>query len=260
MFVRIRHSYLELDESIRAQHRFVADASHELRTPLTTIRGNVDLLRKMMTQSSAISPEQQQTLTAEALRDIAEEAERMSRLVHDMLLLARSDAGVELSLEPIELLTLIEETTRKAQFLPRNVEWQVGDLTVLDGVVVLGHADYLQQLLTIFIENAFKYTIEGYVSLDIQLKNEAVGIRIRDTGIGLDAEQVPFIFERFYRADPSRGLTAGTGLGLSIARWIIDEHQGSIEVMTTKGEGTTFIIWLPRDLATTDSSVIIKVE
>jgi two-component system OmpR family sensor kinase len=249
MFTRIRQSYLELDESIRAQHRFVADASHELRTPLTTIRGNVDLLRKMMTQSSVLSVEEQQTLTADALGDIAEEAERMTRLIHDMLLLARSDAGVEVIMEPIQLLPIIEETIRKVQFLPRNVDWQVPDLSPLEDLVVRGNADYLQQLFTIFIENAFKYTLEGYVSLDVQLKDDAVGIRIRDSGIGLDAEQVPFIFERFYRADPSRGLTAGTGLGLSIARWIIDEHHGSIEVMSTKGEGTTFIIWLPLYLA-----------
>ena len=100
-------------------------------------------------------------------------------------------------------------------------------------------------MLFIFMENAFKYTNEGTVSLDTVLYQNQIGIRISDTGIGMDQEEVPHIFERFYRADESRGVTPGTGLGLSIAKWIIDEHAGSVEVVTAKGKGTTFVIWLP---------------
>ena len=115
-------------------------------------------------------------------------------------------------------------------------------------VSIYGSSDYLQQLLFIFIENAFKYTKQGHVQLDILRLRNQVGIRISDTGIGMDAEQIPQIFERFYRADSSRGQTSGTGLGLSIAKWIIDEHHGSIEVVSKKNEGSMFLIWLPIEL------------
>jgi two-component system OmpR family sensor kinase len=239
MFTRIQQSYSDLQDSIQAQKRFVADASHELRTPLTTIRGNIDWLRKIQAEKQELEP------FTEVFQDISEEAERMSRLLNDMLMLARSDAGFKMEREPLLMVEIVREVARKAQLLPKTVEWQVADLSTLDGVFVNGNKDYLQQLLYIFIENAFKYTHEGYVRLEGLKSNEQIGIKIIDTGIGLDREQIPYIFERFYRADPSRGLTSGTGLGLSIARWIIDEHQGSIEVTTHKGEGTTFIIWLP---------------
>ncbi|KHF31967.1 Alkaline phosphatase synthesis sensor protein PhoR [Paenibacillus sp. P1XP2] len=129
--------------------------------------------------------------------------------------------------------------------LPRTAEWITGDFSVLNGVYINGNKDYMQQMLFIFIENAFKYTPEGQVVFDAFIYKNQVGIRISDTGIGMDKEEVPHIFDRFYRADQSRGVTEGIGLGLSIAKWIIDELEGSVEVVTRLGEGTTFIIWLP---------------
>jgi two-component system OmpR family sensor kinase len=250
MLSRIQSVYSELEEAYRAQRRFVSDASHELRTPLTTIRGNVDLLEKMWRSSQptdAEAPKERVQLSLEAMRDIADEAQRMSRLVNDLLSLARADAGYQMEKQQIPLKPLVEEVIRRAQFLPRQTEWLTGDLTVLDDVLVYGNKDYLQQLLFIFIENAFKYTTTGHVRMDALASEDhaQIGIRIEDTGVGMDEEEVPQIFERFYRADPSRGRTSGTGLGLSIARWIIDEHQGSIEVKTRKGKGSAFVIWLP---------------
>ncbi len=248
MLARIQAVYSEIEESYRAQRRFVSDASHELRTPLTTIRGNVDLLEKIWKtakeQPSYLDTEKME-LSLEAMRDIAGEAERMSRLVNDLLSLARADAGYAMEKQRVELKPLVEEVARRAQFLPRKADWRVGDLDALNGVTVDGNKDYLQQLLFIFIENAFKYTPEGHVRMDALRAGDQIGIRISDTGIGMDKDEVPLIFERFYRADPSRGKTSGTGLGLSIAKWIIDEHGGSIEVKTRLGEGTTFVIWLP---------------
>ncbi|MNN58885.1 Alkaline phosphatase synthesis sensor protein PhoR [compost metagenome] len=123
---------------------------------------------------------------------------------------------------------------------------------MLEGIGVNGSRDHLTQMLFIFIENAFKYTPEGTVRLDAVVREGQVGIRVADTGIGMDKEEIPHIFERFYRADESRGVTAGTGLGLSIAKWIIDEHGGSVEVTTRLGSGSTFLVWLPvffRDMA-----------
>lgn len=242
MLGRIESMYKELDSAYRTQRRFVSDASHELRTPLTTIRGNVDLLQKMWEEKDGAGDP---ALTREAMRDISQEAERMSRLVSDLLALARADAGTQIDKVPVALAPIVHEVIRKAHFLPRSAEWRTGDLQALEGACVMGNADYLQQLLFIFIENAFKYTPEGHVELDALRMDGQIGLRLRDTGIGMDQEEIPQIFERFYRADASRGQTAGTGLGLSIAKWIIDELNGSIEVVSRKGEGSLFIIWLP---------------
>lgn len=249
MLERTEGFYKELEDAYAAQRRFVSDASHELRTPLTTIRGNVDLLQKMWTEAPGeranMDEETIKQISVEAVGDISDEAKRMSRLVNDMLSLARADTGQTFELEPVPLQPLVEEVARRAHFLEKTAEWHVGELSVLNGVYVEGNKDYLQQMLFIFIENAFKYTPEGEVSLDVVLYKGQVGLRISDTGIGMDKDEVPFIFERFYRADQSRGITSGTGLGLSIAKWIIDEHKGSVEVVTRRGEGSTFIVWLP---------------
>jgi signal transduction histidine kinase len=227
----------------------VADASHELRTPLTTIRGNVDFLLKMWTTEPGERPnmdeEMIRELSMEALNDMADEGKRMSRLVSDMLSLARADTGKTFDKTPVALEPLVSEVARRAQFLERTAEWNVGDFSLLNGIYMDGSKDYLQQMLFIFIDNAFKYTPEGTVRFDAIVYQGQVGLRISDTGIGMDKSEVPFIFDRFYRADESRGVTEGIGLGLSIAKWIIDEHHGSVEVVTRQGEGTTFVIWLP---------------
>jgi len=242
MLGRIESMYKELESAYRTQRRFVSDASHELRTPLTTIRGNVELLQKLWKEKEGVGDPQ---LTLEAMRDISQEAERMSRLVSDLLALARADAGTQIDKSPVALAPVVAEAIRKAQFLPRTAEWRTGDLSALEGAYVMGNTDYLQQLLFIFIENAFKYTPEGYVELDAVREGGQIGLRLRDTGIGMNQDEIPHIFERFYRADASRGRTSGTGLGLAIAKWIIDELGGSIEVVSRKDEGSLFIIWLP---------------
>jgi signal transduction histidine kinase len=254
MLSRIQTMYSELDDAYSAQRRFVSDASHELRTPLTTIRGNVELLEKVW-KAAASKGEMNSvdfenvTMSLEAMRDISDEAERMSRMVNDLLSLARADAGQVMHKTSVELKPLVDEVVRKAQFLPRTAEWIVGDTSPLIGLNVNGSKDHLQQLLFIFIENGLKYTDEGSVTLDFIRREQLIGFRISDTGIGMDKEEVPHIFERFYRADLSRGTKSGTGLGLSIAKWIIDEHAGSVEVMTQKDHGTTFVIWLPTVLS-----------
>jgi len=251
MLARIQITYRELEDINRTQRRFVSDASHELRTPLTTIRGNVDLLEKMwrqIEQQPDVDPfanREKLVLSLEAMRDIASESARMSRLVNDLLSLARADSGFTIAKSPILLEAVVQEVIRKSQMLPRTAEWITGDLNLLNGITVNGDFDYLQQLLFIFVENALKYTPKGYVKLDALTAKDQVGIRIQDTGIGMNKDDVPLIFDRFYRADISRGQTAGTGLGLSIAQWIIDEFEGSIEVTTRTDQGSTFIIWLP---------------
>lgn len=248
MLGRMEGFYKELEDSYAAQRRFVSDASHELRTPLTTIRGNIDLLQKvweMEPGEGALSEAEIRQLSIESVKDIADESKRMSRLVADMLSLARADTGRTFDIEPVALEPMMNEIARRASFLPHQAEWITGDMSSLNGKYIVGNKDYLQQMLFIFIDNAFKYTPSGEVKLDAVFYQNQVGIRISDTGIGMDKDEVPNIFDRFYRADESRGITEGIGLGLSIAKWIIDEHGGSVEVVTRQGEGTTFVIWMP---------------
>jgi signal transduction histidine kinase len=269
MLSRLEMAYNELDDAYKAQRRFVSDASHELRTPLTTIRGNIDLLERMWAKVKETNLNENSgewmpldsdrwDLSKEAMSDISAEAKRMSTLVNDLLALARADAGYTMEKTLIDLLPLTEEVVRRAQLLPRTAEWKVGDLSALDGVRVNAHPNYLQQLLFIFIENAFKYTPHGYIELSAVRKEQQIGFVIQDTGIGMNPEEIPHIFERFYRADESRGVTVGTGLGLSIAKWIIDEHQGSVEVTTREGDGTKFTVWLPLTFSDTNHSSIIE--
>lgn len=252
MLAGLERAYNHLEDTNAAQRRFVSDASHELRTPLTTIRGNVDLLEKIWLDD-AVATDERQTLSAsekrdmslESIRDIADEARRMSRLVNDMLALARADAGYVVEMGALPLRPLAEEAARRASFLPRRAEWAVDSLAALDGIFVNGNRDYLLQLLFILIENGFKYTPSGRVSLRADRSGDFVGLTVADTGIGIAPQHIPHVFERFYRVDASRGETSGTGLGLAIAKWIADLHHARIEIKSREGEGTAITVWLP---------------
>jgi signal transduction histidine kinase len=249
MLERIQTIYGELNNSYATQRRFVADASHELRTPLTTINGNAEFLKKIWTsmanQPNRLPKDEEIEMSVEALNDITDEANRMVRLVNDLLALARADAGLQIKCEIVKLKPIVDSVVRKAQLIPKDVELKSENLDIMREVLIKADKDYLQQLLFIFVENAFKFTSEGYVEINALRSADKIGLMIRDTGIGMNAHEIPHIFERFYRADSSRGLTPGTGLGLSIAKWILDEHEGTIEIISNKGEGTSFLIWLP---------------
>lgn len=243
MLERIEGSYNELQVMLRTQRRFVSDASHELRTPLTTIRGNVDLLKKIFQKEQSLGHEND--LAVESVDDISAESERMTRLVGDLLSLARADSGLIMDKQLVSLRDVLDAAMKRASFLPRTANWEVANLSSISDVYVLGNADYLLQMVMIYIENAFKYTPDGFVGFTTILEEDRVGLIIEDTGIGISEDDVPHIFDRFYRADLSRGQTAGTGLGLSIAKWISDEHDGQVEIRTAIGKGTRFTVWLP---------------
>jgi two-component system, OmpR family, sensor kinase len=233
-YSELRAANARLEAALASQRRFTADASHELRTPLTTIRGNATLLRQF--------PEMAAVDRGESVDQIADEAERMGRLVQDLLVLARADAGIHMALQPMALAPLVREVYRQAGTLAREVELRLEDP---DDIVVLGDRDYLKELLLILIDNALKYTPPGgHATLRCVQADGSALVTIDDTGAGIDPEDLPHIFERFYRASRARQ-TGGTGLGLSIAKWIVDEHHGSITVESRLGEGTTFAIRLP---------------
>lgn len=225
-----------LERLFQTQQRLLADVSHELRTPLTAIRGNVDLMRRM----GDADPE--------SLEIIQEEIERMTRLVGDLLLLARADAGgLPLEIEKVELDNLLFEVYRQVRLLESSVAVKV---TEVDQVCIMGDVDRLKQLLLNLISNATKYTPDGgTVDVSLSKKNGWAYLKIADTGMGIPAEDLPYIFDRFYRVDKARARgqsgKGGAGLGLAIAKWIAQAHGGNIDVISKVGEGTTFTIILP---------------
>jgi heavy metal sensor kinase len=225
-----------LEQLFQAQQRLVADVSHELRTPLTTIQGNLDLLRRGATDDLE--------LRAAALRAIGDETGRMRRLVNDLLLLAQADAGLTLYKQPVEMDTLLLEIYRQALVMAR------GEVTVRlgaeDQALVMGDADRLRQLLLNLVDNALKYTpSDGDVTLTLSRSDGWVKVAVADTGIGMTPEDQARIFDRFYRSDPSRTRPGGSGLGLAIAQWVVQAHDGRIEVESTLGQGSKFTVWLP---------------
>jgi heavy metal sensor kinase len=229
------------------QQRFIADISHELRTPLTVIRGNLDLVRRMGMRQAVGGdggPDPQQEALEASLTAMQSEADRMARLVNDLLLLAQADAGVQLRREPVEIDTIVLDVYREGKALANGIE------LVLDPpecAVVAGDPDRLKQLLLNLVDNAIKYTPEGgCVHLSMARSDGWVRIDVSDTGVGIPPEHLPHIFDRFYRVDKARSRKhGGTGLGLSIARWIAEAHGGWIEVQSEVGRGSTFTVWLP---------------
>jgi two-component system OmpR family sensor kinase len=223
--------------------QFVADASHELRTPLTSIRGYAELYR----QGAVASPDE----VAGVLRRIEDQAARMGLLVDDLLLLARLDHERPLDRSPVDLAVLAVDAVHDAHAVApdRAVGLRLpparGDEPV--AVPVLGDAARLRQVVGNLVNNAITHTPPG-ARIEVRLRTmEAQGVlEVADAGPGLPPEQAQRVFERFYRADPSRGRdSGGTGLGLAIVAALVAAHGGRVEVDTAVGVGTTFRVMLP---------------
>ena len=225
-----------LDEAYELQRRFVADASHELRAPLTAIHSNLELLERR--------PELSSEVQRDAIQEANLEARRLKRLVNDLLALARADAGINLSLNPVELDRVVLEALRECQALCDGQELRIDEL---EPVMVRGDADRLKQLGIILLDNAVRYTPpEGTVTVSVTRNENSAHFSVRDTGVGIAAEDLPHVFERFYRADPARSRDpGGTGLGLSIAEWIVEQHGGEIRVESQSRSGTVAAVRLP---------------
>ncbi len=263
MIGRIQAAFAAQQESERRMRQFVADASHELRTPLTSLRGFTDVLLR----GAKDDPEDAEKV----LRSMQRECERMSRLVHDLLTLARLDAGRQLNRQRFDLVELVGEAVDQARIL-------AGDRTVTmrtDGggpLFIVADQDKIKQVLLILLDNALKYGrqgADGWVRVQISRSPDQAQLQVTDNGQGIRAEDLPHIFERFYRADKTRSRTtsqlaipggnpasttgvlramnaSGSGLGLSIALAIIQAHGGSIWAQSQWGQGTQFTIQLPR--------------
>ena len=224
-----------LEGLFQTQRRFLADVSHELRTPLTAIRGNVDLIRQMGEADE------------ESLDVITSEVDRLTRLVRDLLLLAQAETGkLPLARDTVELDTIMLEVFQQARVLAREgVTLKLGRE---DQARVEGDRDRLKQVLWNLVANALENTpAPGTVTLDLICEGQWAAWQVTDTGPGIPEADLPNIFERFYRRDPSRkrNSSGGAGLGLSIAYWITRSHGGDIQVRSTVGQGSTFIVRLP---------------
>ncbi|MGC4042698.1 MAG: HAMP domain-containing sensor histidine kinase [Armatimonas sp.] len=227
---------LELD--FVRQQQFIADASHELRTPLTVIKANTSLALA----DPELTIDERETLT-----EIDGAADRTTRIVQDLLLLARSDAGqLNLEKEPIALGPLFEELAREAPKLRENTADVVVQLA--EPITIEADPHHLRRLLTNLVDNALRHTPSvGQVTLSAIDKGGHVVLSVEDTGEGIPLEHLPQIGERFYRADASRARTmGGTGLGLAIARSIVESHGGNLHIHSVLGEGTRVDIDLPR--------------
>jgi two-component system, OmpR family, sensor kinase len=228
------HMMGRIEHMFSVQQRFVADVSHELRTPLTAIRGNLELARRYGTDD-------------ESLEAMEAETERMSRLVNDLLMLARADyGGIEIELYPLDLDTVVMEAYQQSKILLQGHDLEF-KLEHFEPVRINGNADRIKQLIFNLVSNAVKFTPDGgCIEIGLEhIDNRAV-LWVKDSGVGITDEDLDRIFDRFYQTEPSRHHSGdGFGLGLSIAKWIVDSHNGTIRVSSRPNEGATFTITLP---------------
>ena len=219
------------------QSRFVSDASHELRTPIAVLKGYADLLERWGKHDPQVRDE--------AILAIQQEAERMNRLVEQLLFLARGDSGrIPLQLCPLDLAELMKEVWEESRMIDPDHEW------VLDApqpVTYTGDRDMLKQAMRILSDNAAKYTPAGK-TITLRAFSDTAGkayLVVRDEGMGIKSEDAAHVFDRFYRSDPARSRqSGGAGLGLAIADWIVARHGGHVEVYSWEGVGSRFTIVL----------------
>lgn len=228
-------------ESYQQQLRFVSDASHELRTPIAIIQGYADLLARWGKSDPVVLDE--------SINALVSESKQMQYLVEQLLFLARGDSGhLAFSAEKLDLSSLLKETAEEYQMIQKERVWKI---LAEDEVPCYGDPALLKQLLRILIDNAIRYS-EGGSQITLSAERDEAGVAsfsVTDEGIGIKSENLPLIFDRFYRVDPSRSRSkGGSGLGLSIAKWIVDRHQGWFEIVSYENIGTRITVNLPPEL------------
>jgi signal transduction histidine kinase len=233
--VPIRESLTAQRHALRRQREFAADASHELRTPLTVVRSSITFLRR--------HPEEPVAQVGGALDDIDSEVDRMASLVDDLLLLARSDSGaVALASQPLDLGD-VAAAAASSMAKPAGAR----DVRVVvdpEPAMVVGDSVRLRQLVMILVDNAIRHSpTGGEVRVAVRRAGDAAYLDVEDEGRGVRPEDMPHVFDRFWRA--SGAPSGGTGLGLAIAKWIVDRHRGSITVSNREGGGAQFRVQLP---------------
>jgi len=238
LLARLEVAFTRLEETLSRQQRFAADASHELRTPLTSISGHARMLDEW-----ALHGDEQ--TARQSVGTIRREAGRMRGLVESLLTLTRGDEGAPMEVGRYDLSALGKEATETARAAAEgrvSVEFVSNE----HEVTAAFDRERVLQVASILLDNAVKYTPEGgSVQVRVEEKDGGAALAVSDTGVGISEEQLPLVFDRFYRADAAR-TEEGVGLGLSIARQIAEAHGGTIEARSKLGVGSTFVLLLPR--------------
>ncbi|HEV2262090.1 MAG TPA: HAMP domain-containing sensor histidine kinase [Candidatus Rubrimentiphilum sp.] len=228
-----------LEESFARERQFISDASHELKTPLTSINANAQMLARW--------GDRDQNVRRESLETIAKESASLASMVAGMLTLAKADSGEAIPKEPLALDAIAAEAVTSAQSRAHEKGLR---LTFEDGgasPTVLGDAALIRQLFSNLIDNAIKFTDTGWVRVRVGAEDSKAVIEIQDSGSGIDAKDLAFVFDRFYRTDKSRSRAIpGTGLGLAIVRSIARVHEGTVEVLRPPQGGALFRVCIPR--------------
>jgi len=245
-----RKSTAPVDQAFSYMRRFMADAAHELRTPVTVVRARAEV---------ALQRAREPNEYVDALRGIEREAIRLGRLVEDLLMLARADAGerhIERRRVFLDDVTLDAAEAARLIADRKSVRLEVADF---EEAAVNADPELLRQLVMILLDNAIKFTPSGgVVRVQVMSRAATAELIVTDTGVGISGDHVAHVFERFYRGDPSRTRdtaspsdgSPGVGLGLSIAQWIAEEHDGTIDIQSEVGQGTRISVQfhaLPRE-------------
>ncbi len=228
-----------LEEAFARERRFISDASHELKTPLTSINANAQMLRRW--------GDADEHIRAESLDTIVSETATLASMVNGMLTLAKANSGDSIPKEPLKLYDLAAEAVHSAQQRAADKGLALELHGDAPGVRIMGDASLIRQMISNLIDNAIKFTERG--SVDVYVKNDErdAVVEIADTGPGIDADELPFIFDRFYRADKSRNRAVpGTGLGLAIVRSIARVHGGAVSAERQAAGGTCIRVTFPK--------------
>lgn len=234
----------QMQEAKLQQIRFVSDASHELRTPIAVIQGYVNMLDRWGKDDRAVLEESIAALKAEGTH--------MQELVEQLLFLARGDSGRNvLERAPVNLAALAAEVADESAMIDSDHDYRLGfDREAVGDAryVVIGDASMLKQSIRVMVQNAARYSPEGTaITLGVASDDGGVSYSVRDEGIGMTPEEAGHVFERFWRADAARDVSKeGTGLGLPIARWIVERHGGTIDLVAREGVGSRFTVRIPR--------------
>lgn len=226
-------------DSYRQQSRFVSDASHELRTPLSVLQGYVNMLDRWGKNDEKILDE--------SIDAIKSETQHMQKLVEQLLFLARSDSGkTKLNIQGISLNDMMQEVYEESTMIDHKHKYIFKPAK--EDIQAYGDISMLKQTVRILLDNAVKYTPEGSsIILKTMLTNNTPSFIVQDEGIGIRGNDIPHVFERFFRSDPARRKdNGGTGLGLSIAKWIIDKHGGYFSILSREDIGTRITVSLPQ--------------
>jgi len=236
---RLEAAFVRREEALERQRRFAADASHELRTPLTAINGHAGMLDEW-------ALEEDPRRAKRSVGVIRREAGRMLSLVESLLALTRGDEGAGLKVGRHDLANVAEEAAQATRDA-NNGKVSIECVDPKGEVEATFDRDRALQAASILLDNAVRYTPEGgNVTVSVREEGDRVALEVSDTGVGIPEDQLPLIFERFYRADPSRS-EGGAGLGLSIARQIAESHGGQIQAKSTPGIGSTFTLYFFRN-------------